>query len=136
MVNFGSGKIYEIRSDSCDKRYIGSTTQRYLATRFATHKQHYKMWKNGKYHKLGSFEVLQYPDAKIYLLENFPCTSKAELSTREGEWIKANDDCCNINECSGLGTLSKKEWQAAYEKTSKGKETRKRYEAKKKIKMK
>jgi hypothetical protein len=70
-------------STQCDKYYIGST---YLSidNRLKKHNDSYKSYLNGKYHFVSSFDILQYDDHKIELIELFPCTSKVELETREG----------------------------------------------------
>jgi len=41
-----------------------------------------------------SGEILQYPDAYIELIENFPCENKEQLNKREGEIIRSMD-CVN-----------------------------------------
>jgi hypothetical protein len=80
------GKIYKITSQMTNKIYIGSTCQS-LYMRFNGHKTEIKT-KN-----ISSSEILQYGDAKIELIEAFPCNSRKELEKREGYYIKEN---CNI----------------------------------------
>lgn len=48
-------------------------------------------WKAQKYHHLSSFDVLQFEDATIDLIEEFPCSTKADLLSREGFWITELD---------------------------------------------
>ena len=86
-MDYKNGKIYTIRSDSTDKYYIGSTTQP-LSKRLSKHKEHYKIYLNGKYHNITSFEIVKYDDCYIELLEAYPCKSKDELTKREGELIR------------------------------------------------
>jgi len=94
MPNYANGKIYTIRSHQTDKFYIGSTTQK-LSKRLVGHRTKFKCWKNGtiKY-KTSSFEILQYDDYYIELLEEFPCANKMELDRREGFYIRENRDIC------------------------------------------
>ena len=96
MVNYGNGKVYKIVSNQTDKVYVGSTTKKYLSQRMDGHRCHHKMWKDGKRkHKVTSFDVLQFEDAYIVLIENFPCNSKDELSARERYWIDSTENCVN-----------------------------------------
>ena len=88
MPNYQNGKIYKIESYIGNCIYYGSTTQQ-LSYRMSGHR---RVYKNGK--GITSSKVLQYPDAKIYLVELYPCNSKIELHMREGYYIK-NNDCVN-----------------------------------------
>ena len=81
--NFQKGKIYSIRSHQTDKIYVGSTTTS-LAVRFGGH----------KCMDCSSREILQFEDAYIELIENYPCADKNELHRREGEIIRERD-CVN-----------------------------------------
>ena len=84
MVNYQKGKIYKIESIEVKCMYIGSTCQ-LLCQRIAKHKTYMRETKK---HYYSSSEVLKYNDAKIYLLLKYPCNSKEELETKEGEYIK------------------------------------------------
>ncbi len=88
MPNYRNGKIYKIVSHQSNQCYVGSTQLKYLSSRLAIHKQEYKKWLNGKAHNTTSFEILKYDDAKIILLESFPCNSKDELTARERHYIE------------------------------------------------
>jgi hypothetical protein len=90
-MDYKNGKIYTIRSQQCEKYYIGSTTQP-LYKRFNIHKRHYEIYKNGKMHYISSFEIIKFDDCYIELLENFSCNSKEELNKREGELIRQLKD--------------------------------------------
>jgi len=92
MVNYQNGKIYKIESIKGKCQYIGSTCQ-LLCQRMAKHKTSYR--KNYYKNTMMSKEVLKYDDAKIYLIENYPCNSKEELTAKEAEYIKKYD-CVNI----------------------------------------
>ena len=85
MANFQNGKIYSIRSHQTNKIYIGSTTQP-LHKRFHQHKH--------PSNKSTSRAIMQFDDAYIELVENYPCTDKNELYRREGEIIRTRD-CVN-----------------------------------------
>ena len=92
--NYQNGKIYSIRSYQTDKIYIGSTVNT-LSRRMTGHRGHYKGYKNKKHNTfLTSFDILEFDDAYIELLENCSCNSKEELLKREGELIR-NIDCIN-----------------------------------------
>ena len=90
MVNYQNGKIYKIESIIGNCRYIGSTCQKYLSVRMSHHKYDFKNKKSG----ITSILVLKYPDAKIILLETYPCNSKYELVAKEAEYIRQLD-CVN-----------------------------------------
>jgi hypothetical protein len=81
-----NGQIYAIRSHQTEEIYIGSTTQP-LHKRFHEHKN------NKRYYT--SKEIIQYTDAYIELIENFPCNSKKELNRREGQHIRNAENCVN-----------------------------------------
>ena len=86
-MDYKNGKIYTIRSFETDKYYIGSTTQS-LSKRLSKHKNDYKVYLNGKFNNITSFEIIKYDDCYIELLEAYPCKSKDELTKREGELIR------------------------------------------------
>ena len=94
MVNYQNGKIYTIRSFQTDDIYIGSTCNP-LYKRFYKHKINYKLWKENKTHYTSSFELLQYDDAYIELLEEYKCNTKQELNRKEGEIIRKTENCVN-----------------------------------------
>jgi len=62
------GYIYQIISDMTDRIYIGST-KKSIEQRFNLHKRQFKSYKGGKSHYVASFEIVQYPDARIDILE-------------------------------------------------------------------
>jgi len=85
---YANGQIYAIRSHQTEFIYIGSTTQT-LHKRFHDHKN--------LRNKCFSKEIIQYSDAYIELIEDFPCNSKKELNRREGQHIRNTENC--INKC-------------------------------------
>jgi hypothetical protein len=88
MPNYQDGKIYMIESISNNCRYYGSTVDT-LSRRLAKHRNTIKVGKNPS-----SKKVLKYSDARILLVELFPCNSKMELEAKEAEYIR-NNDCVN-----------------------------------------
>ena len=90
MPDYSQAKIYKIYSNHTNKIYIGSTTLKYLSTRLAIHKQDMK--REG--YSCSSFKILKYSDAKIILLETYPCNSKDKLNAKEQEWVDENKDIC------------------------------------------
>lgn len=88
MNKYQNGKIYMIESLEGNCKYYGSTIQP-LHKRLYKHRETIK-----KEQYITSSEVLKYPDAKILLVELYPCTSKMELLAKEAEYIR-NNDCVN-----------------------------------------
>lgn len=89
---YADSKIYAIKSYQTNKYYIGSTTK----TLFARLRQHNYAKKRHNLHKdqySTSYEILQYDDHYIELLENYHCNSKEELRRREGQLIREHKDC-------------------------------------------
>lgn len=95
MSKYEHGKIYKIISSQSDKMYIGSTVSKYLCERMGQHKYAF-VHKNVK--KCRANEIVQYDDAKIVLIENYPCKSRDELLQREQFWIDQHqNDCLNAH---------------------------------------
>jgi len=84
---YANAKIYTIRSHQTDKYYIGSTCES-LSKRLYLHRSNKKKFENGTYNYVSSNDILQYDDNYIELLELFPCSSKIELTMREGQLIR------------------------------------------------
>lgn len=112
MVNYQEGKIYKITSPQTNAVYIGSTTKNYLSQRFDGHRRHYRLYQDGLYHYVSSFEVLQFEDADIILIELFPCNSKDELRSREQYFITATENCVNLY--SATSGMTRKEYEKSY----------------------
>ena len=87
MPNYENGKIYCIVSDTHDLCYVGSTTLK-LMHRLHRHRSAYKQHCKQNYRYCTSFDLIKLGDARIDLLETYPCASKAELLAREALWIK------------------------------------------------
>ena len=74
---YENGKIYKICSFQTDEVYIGSTTKKYLRQRLNQHKTDYKKFKEGRtQNQITSFKILEYDDADIILLENYPYVNR------------------------------------------------------------
>lgn len=84
---YHNGKIYTIRSHQTKDYYIGSTCLD-LCKRLYKHRQNYRMFQEGKYHNVSSYEIIKYDDHYIELLESFKCENKNELERKEGELIR------------------------------------------------
>lgn len=94
MPNCKNGKIYSIRSSQTTNIYIGSTTTS-LSNRMARHRFDYKQFLNDTKNYVSSFELLKYEDAYIELIEDCPCDNREQLNRREGEVIRATNNCIN-----------------------------------------
>ena len=112
MVNYENGKIYKIIDNTNGNIYIGSTAEKYLSTRLAKHKNHYKRYLN-KIDKTyyTSYEILKNNNFNIELIENYKCNDIYELKKKEAEYIK-NIPCVN----SQIPCRTKKEWNKNNEK--------------------
>ncbi len=98
MPSYQKSKIYKVFSLSNPKLcYYGSTTEHYLSTRFAGHKQKYKKYLNNKAKFYSVFIIFENcKDYIVELVENYPCNNCLELHKREGFYI-INYDCINLN---------------------------------------
>ena len=109
--------IYKIVSKQTNKIYIGSTTQK-LNKRFIRHKSDYKLQKN----KIGSFEVLQFDDAEIILIEQYEDISKEDLLFFEQHYFDLHkDECCNIRK-PVLSKEERKQYLKDYKSTQEWKD--------------
>lgn len=97
MVNYKNGKIYKLINSINIKIYIGSTCNK-LSRRLYEHKQksNNKERNNILYKEM---RLIGKDNFKIVLLENFPCKTKNELSTREEYWRKELNADLNQNRC-------------------------------------
>ena len=95
MPDYQKSKIYKIWSPSCDKIYIGSTTETRLCQKMADIKNEHKRHLNGKYDgNNSSYELISLGDAVIELIELYPCNSKDELLKRQTYHINLNKNIC------------------------------------------
>lgn len=101
MDKYEHGKIYKIISANTQYVYIGSTCQP-LSQRMSGHRASYRQHFDGSGRYLSSFEILKYPDAKIILIENFPCKSRDELRAREQFYVEKNrENVVNVSNVVG-----------------------------------
>lgn len=118
------GKIYRIVSKS-GKQYVGSTTET-LSQRLARHRQYI----NDKTNQgISSVQILlEDPDAKIILIENYSCQNKEELRAREQYWIENIEGGC-VNKKRAHSTPEfKKEKQKQYHEENKDKINQYKYD--------
>lgn len=85
---YHNSKIYKLISDNTNTIFIGSTCQPYLSQRLCIHRSNYNLYKAGQIKYDSSFELLQYNDCQIILLEKYPCSTKEELNLKESEIIQ------------------------------------------------
>ena len=128
------GKIYKIISNQTNDVYYGSTIEPYLTNRLSAHRQKYQQWLNGKYHYVSSFEIIKFEDAKIILIQNFPCKTKDDLCAREQYHID-NNNC--VNKFKAFTGLSSFDYMKQYRKDNIDtiSESKKQYYEKNKLKI-
>ena len=88
--------FYKITSPSTNKVYVGSTKHD-INERLQIHEANYRKFKDGKYNYTASFEILEFKDCKIELLENKICQSKEERDMVECEFIVNTPNTVNKN---------------------------------------
>lgn len=107
MSDFSQGKIYKIVSNKTNNVYIGSTTYKYLTMRMNVHRYYMKNKIQGHYTTAN--KILKYGDAKIILIEEYPCKSRKELLKREQFHIKQyGEQCINKRNCIPISDYSMK----------------------------
>ena len=126
MVNYQNGKIYKMVSHQTDKMYIGSTTKERLSTRMSEHRRAMKRFLKGDKTSCTSFEILKYDDAKIILLESYPCNSKDELCARERYFMDINKDFI-VNKSTPLTNEERHNYYQNYQQSEKYKQYKKEY---------
>jgi hypothetical protein len=86
MPNYSNSKIYRVISEIGKVIYIGGTTQT-LANRMCDYRKGYKQWVEKRQNYIRVFEVLNYDDYKIELIQNFPCINKSQLAVKINQII-------------------------------------------------
>lgn len=134
MEKYNRGKVYKLVSDKSNLVYYGSTICK-LSIRLAKHRCEYKAYVNGKRHYRSSYKIIELGDAKIILVEDFPCERKEQLLSRERYYIE-NNDC--VNKCIPITNMTAKEYSKEWRDTNKDKkrEIDRIYKAKNKEKLK
>ena len=112
------GKIEKIISNQTNDIYYGSSVEPYLTNRLSKHRANYKQWLSGKHNFVTSYEIVKFEDAKIILVEDFPCNTKDQLLAREQFYID-NNDC--VNKRKSFCGLSKLEYHKQYRLENKDK---------------
>lgn len=79
MTRFENGKVYQVVCRSTGRKYIGSTTQKYLSSRLSSHV--FNLTNGCAYYSV--FPVLEANNFYIDLLEQCPCSDINELRRRE-----------------------------------------------------
>jgi len=124
--DFSNGFLYRLKAPGTTDVYYGSCTTN-PKLRWAQHMNHFRRWCAGLDQKyLRSFDVLLNEGACLEVLEEFPCSSAAELHRREGEWITADPNA--VNGCIA-GRTPKEYAQLPEVKQKACERARKRYEA-------
>ena len=104
MPDYSKGKIYRISAG--DLTYYGSTAQP-LSKRMGQHRQDRQRGKG-----CASCLVLQHdPEARIILVEDYPCENREQLNAREQHFID-NNEC--VNKQKAYTGLTKAEYKTQY----------------------
>jgi hypothetical protein len=92
MPNYDEGKIYMMYLPGLEEYcYIGSTTNE-LRDRYSCHKNSLHRKEN----KCTAHQLfLDGNEPVIKLIEDYPCSSREELLSREQYWISQYPDCIN-----------------------------------------
>lgn len=78
-------------SSHTNKIYFGGTYNK-LSTRRGVYLSQYKLFKEHGHGKNQVFyEIMQYPDWKLQLIEEYPCHSRAMLNARIQNWVNNNE---------------------------------------------
>ena len=117
MNKYNFAKIYKIYSVSANLFYYGSTIQS-IPMRMTTHLRDYRRYKNkGMSPRCSSYKVLDCPDWKVELVEEYCANDKYDLAKREGEFQR-NNECVNKN----IAGRTKEEYRMEKNKLKKKKE--------------
>ena len=117
MVNYNNGKIYKIEDLAGEMCYIGSTTKEKLCQRMVNHRAKYTLWKSGKTNKVIVYDIFDkygVENCRIILIENCPCESKDQLTSREAHYIRTIA-CVN----KYIPGRTQKEYQTEYSELNK-----------------
>jgi len=117
------GIIYKITCNETGEVYYGSTQQS-LNARIITHKSKCKGWKEGKYHYVTSFSIIERGNYSYSLIETVECEDRKQLEAVERRYIEEND-CIN----KVIVGRTTKEYNKAYREANKDalKERKKEY---------
>ena len=93
MNKYSKGKIYKITDNTNGNIYYGSTIQT-LYKRLGEHDRKLTLFIRNKYPWQQSFKIIMNNNYTIEKVEDYPCTSKRELTKREDYYI-VNYNCIN-----------------------------------------
>ena len=98
MPEYLNGKIYTIRSYKSDLIFYGATTTT-LARCLASYKDKYRKHTSAPLQKPQVvFELIQFDDVYIELVEAFPCTCSDALKKRVLELVREHPDSLNTKQ--------------------------------------
>ena len=117
MEKYNRGKVYKLVSDKSNLVYYGSTICK-LSIRLAKHRYEYKKNLSNEKSNKTAYKLLELGDAKIILVEDFPCERKEQLLSRERYYIE-NNDC--VNKCIPITNMTAKEYSKKWRDTNKDK---------------
>jgi hypothetical protein len=117
-AQYADTRIYRIVSPNTHLVYIGHTTQP-IEQRFRGHEREFADASRTK--RCSSSEVLKFGQARIELIEAYPCASVDEAKARERFWIERTDGCVNKN-LPGRSRAEYDETAPKRQKTSSGKQ--------------
>ena len=101
MTNYENAKIYKLVCDDKELIYYGSTARKNLNRRFSTHVHS---------PPLCCKQMFDVGNVKIVLVEECPCSSRAEMLIRERYYID-NNVCLNIR----TPIITKEEYQQRHD---------------------
>ena len=124
---YKNGKIYVIRSNLTDKIYVGSTKHK-LNTRFCAHRN--------ISNTTCSRQLIDLGDARIELIEDYPCNNRKELELRERHFQDLySANLINMKKAGGKNTERKSRIESNARYYSKHKEYHQKYYLNKKAKL-
>jgi len=83
MARYQRAKIYKISSNHTNEVFIGATTETRLTMRYAHHLADYRKYLVSEAYDKPEFKIIQYNDAHITLVEEFPCENIDQLKARK-----------------------------------------------------
>ena len=113
---YQNSKIYKIVCNITGEVYFGATTEKFLCSRIAKHRNSFKRYKDGKYPFNSSFQILERGNYNIILIENFNCNSKDELFKKERDYIE-NNEC--VNRLIPIARMTQQERKKIYDYNNK-----------------
>ena len=117
--NYKNTKIYKIVCNKTAMCYYGATT-RSINARLSTHEWRFNNYERVK-KRYTSSVIMEGGDYKVELVENYPCNSYSEMTTREDYYIN-NFPCVNKQSSTGYADLfktDKKQYMRRYRQDNK-----------------